>query len=236
MTPPQGSPSIREKRADAAYDQIREFIVDGRMAPGSRLIETDLVDRLEVSRTTIRTALQNLQAEGLVLRLEGGRARWVVSPLTKPDILELSEIMSALEGLAGRRAATLDTKNRKKLANDLRQINEELRGLSSQNPPDSGRVAALDGDFHTKLVEVSAGPRLTTYCNAIKGQVARYVKTYMAFLAHSAFASADEHAAIIAAIERGNPDAAEIAIQSNWVQSAGRYVEVIDSVGEQGTW
>jgi DNA-binding GntR family transcriptional regulator len=60
MTPPAVDRSIRETRAEIAYQKIRELIVEGRLAPGSRIIETDLVDRLDVSRTTVRSALQRL--------------------------------------------------------------------------------------------------------------------------------------------------------------------------------
>jgi len=228
--------TTREFRADAAYDEVRDLIVDGRLAPGSRIIETDLVERLEVSRTTVRTALQKLESEGLVTRLEGGRARWLVSPLTKADIRELSEILSSLEAIAARRAAELDKQQRLRLIADLRKINERIRDVASESPPDSGVAARLDTEFHQRLVEASAGPRLKAYCDSLKGQIARYVRTYMAYLATTASASADEHASIIKAIEKGNAEAAEIALQTNWVESARRYVEVMETVGERGTW
>jgi DNA-binding GntR family transcriptional regulator len=236
MAPATDNPTTREFRADATYDKVRDLIVDGRLAPGSRIIETDLVERLEVSRTTVRTALQKLESEGLVIRLEGGRARWLVSPLTKADLRELSEILSALEAIAARRAAELDSSSRRKLVDELRDINEQIRDVAKETPPDSGLAARLDNTFHHHLVQASAGPRLMTYCEALKGQVARYVRTYVAYLARESFASADEHASIITAINSGNPEAAEIAIQANWTEAARRYVEVIETVGERGTW
>jgi DNA-binding GntR family transcriptional regulator len=236
MTPPAGNTATRGFRADTAYDDVRALIVDGRLAPGSRIIETDLVDHLSVSRTTVRTALQKLEAEGLVMRLEGGRARWLVSPLTIDDLRELAEIMSALEGLVGRRAAELVPAVKKGLTDSLRQINEQLRAAGAGNPPDAGRAAELDGDFHRRILEAAAGPRLMAYCESLEGQVARYIRTYMAYLGRTAGDSADEHASIISAIDRGNPDAAEIAIQDNWIHSARRYTEVMQNVGERGSW
>jgi DNA-binding FadR family transcriptional regulator len=97
-------------------------------------------------------------------------------------------------------------------------------------------AARLDTEFHQRLVDATAGPRLKAYCDSLKGQIARYVRTYVAYLAKTATNSADEHASIISAIEKGNPEAAEIAIQTNWVESARRYVEVMETVGERGTW
>lgn len=236
MTPPAGDRSIRETRAEIAYQRIRELIVEGRLAPGSRIIETDLVDRLDVSRTTVRSALQRFEQEGLVTRVEGGRVRWFVSPLTINDVREIAEIMSALEGIAGRRVAEFAAGPRKKIAKQLRSINLELKQVTKEQPPDSALAAVLDEQFHRCFVEASERTRLIGFCASLKAQAQRYARSYMAYLAPVASTSVDEHTAIITAIERGNPDAAEIAIQANWLQAAERYISVIENVGERGTW
>ena len=53
-------------RGTQAYEHLRELIVLGRLAPGSRLIETEIADRLGLSRTPIRSALQRLMQEGYI--------------------------------------------------------------------------------------------------------------------------------------------------------------------------
>lgn len=236
MTRPAADNLNREKPSDASYESLRQLIVDGRLAPGSRLIETDLVEKLEVGRTTIRGALQKLETEGLVNMVEGGRVRWFVSPLTKKDLRELAEIMSALEGVAASNAAKLDSADRKKLAQDLREINEELRSLAGPNIANGALTAELDARFHRRLVSASGRPRLISICDSVKSQVERYVRTYMVQLVQTRNASADEHAAVIRAIKNGNPEAAEIAVQSNWMHAAERYVGVMEEAGERGAW
>jgi DNA-binding GntR family transcriptional regulator len=236
MSTPPISASTRDGISQGAIQTLRDMIVDGRLAPGSRIIETDLVDRLRVSRTSVRTALDRLRQEGIVARYEGGRARWFVSPLTAADVREVAEIMSALEGIAGRRVAELDADGRRQLAARLRAINEELHRTTRERPPDSARAAELDAAFHRCYVEAAGRPRLIGFCDSLKAQVQRYTRSYMAYLAPMASTSVDEHRVIITAIQRGNADAAEIAIQSNWLQAADRYTAVIEAVGERGTW
>jgi DNA-binding GntR family transcriptional regulator len=236
MPQPKSVKTGGESLSESAYRELQEMIVDGRLAPGSRIIETDLVDRLGVSRTSVRSALDRLHQEGIVSRQEGGRVRWFVSPLTIPDVREISEIMSALEGIAGRRVAELSRDERKKVVSRLREINEELHRAVKERPPDSARAAELDVAFHRGYVEAAGRPRLVGFCESLEAQVQRYTRSYMAYLAPIASSSVDEHKAIISAIERGNADAVEIAIQSNWLQAADRYVSVIETVGERGNW
>jgi len=236
MTPPALPSPSRELLSDAAYDRVRDLIMDGQLPPGTRVIETDLAPRLKVSRTTVGLALKKLESEGLVARLGGKRARWVVAPLTRDGARDLAEMLSVLEGLAGRRAAQLGKEPRRQLVSDLRGLNEELRGLGAESSSDSVRVAELDRSFHRHLLEASAGSQLLTQCNGLRAQFARYAATYMAFMAKTAAPSADEHALIIDAIERGDADNAETALRSNWTQATERFLEAMDRVGERGVW
>lgn len=104
--------SLRELRArharhsaaaDIAYWTIRDAIRSGVILPGDRLIELDLAAALEMSRTPVRDALRQLDAERLV---EKAPSRgFVVPTMTTDDIVEIYEIREVLEGLAARRAA-----------------------------------------------------------------------------------------------------------------------------------
>ncbi|MFB6240160.1 MAG: GntR family transcriptional regulator, partial [Gemmatimonadota bacterium] len=53
-------------RSGETYTRLRELIVRGQLAPGSRIIETDVAERLGVSRTPVRSALQRLEQEGFI--------------------------------------------------------------------------------------------------------------------------------------------------------------------------
>jgi len=85
-------------------ERLRELITEGALAPGSRLNERALGDRLGVSRTPLREAFRLLAADGLV-DLEPNRGARVVA-LSERDIRELFEVMGALEALAGELASS----------------------------------------------------------------------------------------------------------------------------------
>lgn len=84
-------------------DRLRAMITEGALAPGARLNERVLCERLRVSRTPLREAFKVLAAERLV-ELSPNRGASVVA-LSRSDVEQLFELMGALEGLAGQLAA-----------------------------------------------------------------------------------------------------------------------------------
>lgn len=82
---------------------LREQILNGELAPGERLLELALVERLGVSRTPIRTALTRLAEEGLLEEKSGGG--YAVREFTVRDIEDAIETRGCLEGMAARLAA-----------------------------------------------------------------------------------------------------------------------------------
>ena len=163
-TPRSSRPRPADSRAPATYETILELIVQSEFAPGSRLIESDLVERLGVERRAVRAMLQRLEHEGLVSRLDGGRARWVVSPLTLRDFIELMEIMAELKGSRPDARPSCRRRQRKKLVEELRGINVKLRkAADGETPLDTVRAAQQVSDFHCSLVEGAGGTRLTRH-------------------------------------------------------------------------
>src|SRR5215467_12021227 len=108
-------------RPEQVYSRLRDLIVQGLLAPGSRVVETEVASRLGVSRTPVREALQRLQQEGFVVGAPGAQqARLTVAPLTRSDVHELLNIVGELEGLGARWAAGLSAADRRALAKELR--------------------------------------------------------------------------------------------------------------------
>jgi GntR family transcriptional regulator, trigonelline degradation regulator len=96
-------PLIRRSAAPLRHEvleALRAAIVDGRLAPGARLIERELIAMLGVSRTVIREALRQLEAEGLVDVVPHRGA--IVRELTLAEARDLYAIRALLEGLAAR--------------------------------------------------------------------------------------------------------------------------------------
>lgn len=224
-------------RSTAVYTKLRDLIVRARLAPGSRITETDAAVRLGVSRTPVRAALQRLEQEGYVLAADTGRRnRPVVAPLTREDATELLHIVAEVEGLAARYAASLNPKRRTQLGGELRQLNEELRRAAVARRPDANQIFELDQTFHQRMVEAAAGSRLLSLHEAIKPQAERYGRVYAAALTDETTNSVEEHMQLIQAVEAGDPDAAQRAVRTNWRNAAARLSQVIDAMGERGSW
>jgi DNA-binding GntR family transcriptional regulator len=228
----------RDDRGTQAYTQLRELIVRGRLAPGTWIIETDIADRLGVSRTPVRAALQRLQQEGyIVASARGQQYRAAVAALTKEDARELFGIMGQLEALAARNAAELPQDTRADLVSRLRDLNAQLLEKSNATRPDSNEMFDLDTRFHRCFVEAGAGPRLLGLHEAINPQAERYLRLYLSATTDQiSTTSAAEHDAIMDAIEMAQLNDVQLAVQANWRNGAERLSKVIESVGERGSW
>jgi DNA-binding GntR family transcriptional regulator len=139
--------------ADIAYWSIRDAIRSGVIQPGDRLIELDLAAALDMSRTPVRDALRQLEAERLI---EKAPSRgFVVPTMTVDDIVEIYEIREVLEGLAARRAA-------------MRMGPAEIEALGetierAERARDAGDLTVLwqaSNQFHTMLRAGNRNARL----------------------------------------------------------------------------
>ena len=227
----------RAARPQQVYEQLRDLIVRGSLAPGSRVVETDVAARLGVSRTPVRGALQRLQQEGYIVDSPAlQQSRPMVAPLTKEDMRELFHIVGEIEGLAAHFAAQLPAAERNGLADELLATNEAFRKAAEAARPNPGRLYELDERFHRRYVEAGAGPRLLALHDAVKPQAERYERIYVSFLSREINTSATEHRAICRAIKTGAPEEAQRSVQTNWRNAATRLAAVIDTMGERGTW
>lgn len=223
-------------RSTEVYEEMRDLIVRGRVAPGSRLVETDVAERLGVSRTPVRAALQRLEQEGYIFSSGEGRSRSTVAPLTREDARELFCIVGEIEGLGARWAAQAPSQLRRSLAARLRELNGELARAFEAGRPDPGTLFALDHRFHRAYVDAGAGARLLSLHDAIKPQAERYARVYVKALVDEIHLSVEEHETILREIAAGRADGAQRAVQRNWRNAARRLAAVIDVLGERGSW
>ena len=222
-------------RGTQAYNHLRELIVRGRLAPGSRLIETEVAERLGLSRTPVRSALQRLMQEGYIAAPPKGRqSRPFVAPLTQDDAVELFYIVAEMEGLAAWRAAGRE--DRQAVVDELNELNAQMLSEASVSKPSRERIFQLDTRFHRCYVEGGAGPRLMALHDAIKPQAERYTRLYIDALLDQLSVSVEEHQIIIDAIEAGDAELAQSSVQTNWRNAAERLSGVIARAGELGSW
>ena len=211
--------------------------MQGQLAPGSRIVETEVAARLGVSRTPVREALQRLQQEGYVLGSpHAQQSRLTVAPLTRSDVYELFTIVGAIEGLAARGAAQQDPAARRTLSKALRTANAEFQRLARATPVEHGKLYETDERFHRVIVELGAGPRLLALHDAVKPQAERYIRMYITLLLDDIRSSVDEHQGIVTAIEDGDDVAAQQSVERNWRHAADRLSRVIEQAGERGSW
>ena len=226
----------KRARPQEVYERLRALIIDGRLAPGTRLVETDVASRLGVSRTPVRGALQRLQQEGYVVDSPTlQQTRPTVAPLTSEDAHELFLLVGAVEGLAASRAALGTSAERTALAAELADINEAFRAAAAAPRPDHGRIFELDERFHRCYMK-AAGRRVRSLHDTVKPQAERYERLYVSMLTSELHTSVVEHRAIVRAIRAGNAPAAQSAVETNWRNAAERLAAVVTATGERGSW
>lgn len=220
----------------SAFQQVRELIVHGKLSPGTWIVEGELANRLNLSRTPARAALQWLQQEGYVREHRtANKSRMIVSPLTKEDSAELYSIIGRLEGLAGRNTAMLPKTERMAIVQQLKSLNQQLIDIKG-DPTKQATIFNIDRDFHRLIVGSGAGPRLTAWHNTIEPQVERYWRLYASSIMNNLQLSINEHNEIIRALTEGDGNRVEQSLQANWENGQERLARVIDVFGERGSW
>ncbi len=233
----KSGPAKRGARPELVYRKLRELIVRGQLAPGTRIVETDVAQRLGVSRTPVRGALQRLQQEGYIVDSPAlQQSRPTVAPLTREDMHELFSIVAEIEGLAARFAAQRSPAEREQLGTELASINDQFKKAADAKSHNHNKIWELDEKFHRCFVEAGGGTRLIALHDAVKPQAERYERLYVSLLARDLTTSYVEHNVIVRAIKNGSVDAAQGAVQNNWRNAAQRLGSVIDNVGERGKW
>ena len=178
--------------AASSLDRLRDLIVQGEIAPGSRLNERLLCERLRISRTPLREALKSLAGEGLV-ELRPNRGAWV-TPLTVDRVRATFAVLGALEALAGELAC----------ANASEADVAEIRALHYQMVAHykRGELAEyfrFNQAIHLRLVEAGGNAVLAQTYRQLNAHVRR--ARYMANLAEDRWAKAvAEHEAMIDAL------------------------------------
>ncbi len=139
--------------------RLRQLIVEGRIAPGAKLNERALSERLHVSRTPLREAIKMLAAEGLVELLPNRGA--VAVQLTAQDVADTFEVIAGLEGQAGELAAERITPA--ELA-EVRALHYEM--LAAFTRRDLSAYYALNARIHERINAAARNPVLTqVYAN-----------------------------------------------------------------------
>jgi DNA-binding GntR family transcriptional regulator len=187
---------------DQAYIAIRDRIDDGRLARGTRLHQEDLAAELGVSRTPVREALTRLAAEGRVELLTNRGARVAdIDPAAMPEPYEARLVIEpGAAALAARRGLTAAHQRR------LRAAIAAQRGAAG----DIQRSFAANRDFHLGLVEATGNKLLLQFAEHLwVARIGAAIYEQQAETVERMLLDAEEHEAILEAVERGDARKAE---------------------------
>lgn len=182
-------------------DTLRELIITGKLKEGEKVNENELCASMGTSKTPLREALRVLSVEGLI-KLVPNRGAYVRKP-TLDQIKEMFDVMSVLEGLAAGTAAEKLTDN--DLLN-LKKIHKKLE--ESCKRKDQKKYLHYNSQCHALLQEVAGNKTLNQIITILRKQVTLYRSTSLALPGRMAD-SLEEHAELLKALEKRNPEKAE---------------------------
>ena len=190
-------------QGETTYERLCEEIRSGKLPPGSRLRETEIAERLAVSRTPVREAIRRLEADGLVDHLP--RSGAVVRKLEYPELMELYEMRTVLEGTAARLAARAASPVE---LEELVAINDEMRAAAGR--PEV--VIGLNRQFHKLLLDAARNRFLLRAMATVENTLLILGSSSMA-MPDRAREAVDEHREVLDALLARDGAAAEAAMR-----------------------
>jgi len=208
------------------YQALYAAIMSGELAPGARLIETQLATKLHVSRTPIREAIRQLQLKGLVMMDESGGL--CVTQVSAEDAMHLFECRIALEQLAVRGACQYATPE------DLQQLEQNLidsdAAVARQGTaPNGAELLELNFQFHRLLAESSGNPWLSSLLEQVSDKIT-LLRVQTLRNAPDVLNIHTEHRQIYEAIAQRNEAAAIAAITTHLQTSQQRVSRCIQDL------
>ena len=187
-----------------AYTLILEAIDTGLYRPGDRLVESELADRLGVSRTPVREALQRLETQSLLA--SDGRSL-IVASLDHNQMAELYVVRAELEGLAAKLAAKHATPEEKRVLQDM--VDEDRKIVNDPNA-----LARANRRFHKQIHLASHNRFLVQQLDLLHRSMALMATTSLAAEGRGMVAM-QEHQNIVDAIVAGDQDGAFEALRQH---------------------
>ncbi len=199
--------------ADAIHRLLREMILDGRLAPGTRLREVDVAERLGVSRTPLREAFVRLAGERLIRRRGAG----VEVGDTWAELEGIRHIRMALEGYATRLAASRLTEA------DFDLLEASVQRSASLPYEALQERVATNTEFHSRIYQACGVPRLVT-------EIEKYSEYFMSeselkqLDREQSRTTVHEHGEIVAALRARDAGKAENLIRSHLLDAFNKSV------------
>jgi DNA-binding GntR family transcriptional regulator len=188
-------------------DQVKQYILDsierGELAPGDRLVESQIARQFKISQAPVREAISELISTGFLDREPHKGA--VVRMLTDEDMIEIYSVRATLESLAAQQAVRHITDEH---IQTLRAILDRM--LEMAQAQDYLSTARYDRQFHDLIMEISGNRLLRRIYQNL--QLGQFTLITMRRSSHSLEQLAQRHSQIIAALESRDPEIAKNAM------------------------
>ena len=202
-----GGPRAGEAARAHALAALRQAILSGDVAPGQRLVEEELAGTLGVTRQSLRAALLDLTAEGLVERIPNRGAR--VRTVTTDEAVAITECRMAREALCAAKAAERISDDE---AAQLRELGENLKNAVTDGNP--LKYSELNREQHRRVGAISGQRVAVGLLDRLHGQLVRH-QFQLALRPGRPEVSVAEHLAILNAIVDRRPDDAALAVRAH---------------------
>ncbi len=212
-------PNVHREEADrpareVVLSHLRNWIVEGILAPGEIIKDTEIARTFDVSRTPVREALLQLRAEGLIETKPQGWTQ--VKPLDLAQVKLLLPVVLNLEGLAARMAAEQPDREMRELEQAHRDLIDLLEEAGVPVPADSAEaVIVADDHFHATVLAMANNVFLSGALQPLKMLMRRYERIYYGRMTVVDHDSLTLHQRILDAIRAGDGEQAAALIIRN---------------------
>jgi DNA-binding GntR family transcriptional regulator len=196
--------------SDSVLAHLRRAIINRKLPPGERLVETDLADQFHVSRATIRQALAQLSFEGLVEILP--RRGTLVTRMSSKVARDVCTVRGLLEGWAARTACQTLTRDQLR---HMRQIGDEMG--ESLRRGDIYRVVELDIEFHTFICRSDPNERLNMQWASLNASHGALMSSRLAHYNYNPLTVIDLHEQLCDVLAVRDPDRAQEAVRVHYM-------------------
>lgn len=174
---------------DRVYDVLRQEIMDGKLRPGDKIVEQNIADRLNVSRSPVREAVKQLIGDGLLLCIPNKGA--FVKQLSFKEVQDSNEVRILLEMYA---INHINEKQREKNVRSLERLRKKIQ-QSAQDLSVTGYMSA-DRDLHMAIVQLCNNQVVVQFYEKLWGQIASF-RTISLMNQEQWLSSVQEHLGII---------------------------------------
>ena len=193
------------------YEALRDWIIDGTLEPGEKILDSEISKYFNVSRTPVREAMQML-AEQKLIEVYPGKAS-LVSQVDSVNIAQIYRMLAGFHCMALEFAFPVITE---RSLEEMRELNRRLsRAIDRRDLKECRRY---DTAFHALIISLSANSFIADFSDILTNHVARVENIYFGSVTDSRD-SVIEHESIINALEQKDLSRAKQHMYSNWMHT-----------------